>query len=914
MADFAGDPYPTGMYVRHQIQRDRARKLEVSMGEQVPGAQRTTAELASDERGANHLHENSFNTPGHFSIGKIVYSVPYSHWYRVMLEGGQACVPCCRVTDGSAAPFGTRDSAILTPNTKVLVYKHTHGTYGIIIGALPEIVPDSNFVHPDWISQGSNVGFKRERYYWELMTLCEERGGLIDFSNDRPVDGTAFGEWGRCSHTGSMTHMDPWMTMIRHDDTTGLWLFYMDRLARLCGYNMDIRNAGGEESIRNDQGEIHGFRGWTGFYWNTLGAFGPKDTPHREESDQDVQYKKPFSKYEPKHDDQMSFYRTEEYRGYCGQGFMRQVMLHPAAKKTGINRYPDKGPENSRIGVFRESIGYDGSLSVTSAHSIQFQKRLLIPIPKRTALVEDEKDGDRTSWENGDNYKFASEFGGGPKHKVSNPKANDEQPHILTAHAMIDLHAYAFNWKAIHPFVYHEKDYWTPQEKEIPPFEKLLKVPSFGTLSGKTFMERPEPKKVWVDSRYEEQEYWETTAGWSITPDGCIVIRDAYGFELKTGGGNGYLSLPGDLYLQPGRNMVVYGGDDIVLKAQKSVDVTASQNDVRIKGEVNVDILAGNNGKAGRLLLECQASGIIHQYERKKGEDVIGSGVLIKARNSQFAAMATQVYLRTGSVDGGIAAGDIVLDADKGRRDIRTISRVMNNHVEVWTNDALPSQGGKKVVHSWSAILACIPTPLECKGLMVLCDHLMMKGNIFVAGGHIFTEKSPQYYFLVGPPGEWVPKTYEAVETSLATFKENNAKLAKDFKEGIKEQFWDEGKIGNPKIQKALEFAPRTPKQQDTLDWKLPENYWQQLARLGGQQPGTWTESPIIYQGETMMPHPGKAKWAEEPTWLTLDLKYHDVGEGRDKDHGVSSVYPNDPNLESWKRKTPQGNYIVVNT
>ena len=907
---------PSGFHVRPLYVEGRARQLEVMHGH-LPGRDRTQTEFANEERQSNHLHETSLGGVGPIKYGRIVYAIPHSHSYKVAVEDGDADMICARVGGSAALPFAVRDGSVLPPNTRVLVYKHPHYTFGLILGVVPDITEDSNYVHPDWISQGSNCGFKRERYYWELLTLLADEGNVVDFSNDRPLDSTALGELSHFAHTGGGFFMDPWMTFLRQDETCGMWMFYLDRMLRICGYNLDIRTAISEQIVRNDQGEGHGFYGCNAYPWQVMGAWSPSDTPHREVDDADVQYKKPYAKYEvqPEQEDLMPFYRTEDYTGYCGQGFLRQVLLPPDGKTSGLNRYADQGPENARIGVFREQIGYDGSYALESAHSIHLCKRVLIPIPKRLRPIEDEKSGDKITFEGDSNYKFASQYGDGPAHKIGNPAAQDQYPHYLTATALTDLHAYAFNWKGLHPFVYHQGDYTVPQEDEIRPFQTLLKAPTFTKLKSAMTLERPEPIQAKVDDRYKKQDYFETTAGISITPDGCIVIRDAYGASIRSGGGNWFFSCPGDFYVQTGRNIVAYGGDDIVLRARNSVDVTAAHHDVRIKAEYNCDILAGNNGQQGRLLLESQAPSIVHHIVGKQGEDVRSSGVIIKARHSQFVAMCAEIYLRTGSSDGHIDPGDITLDADKGQRDIRTVSRMLNNNVELWVTDTFPHDDTKKIVHSRSATLAQTPTQLTIGGGVIICqDGLQMKGWIDVVKGHIQTEFAPDYNNLVptlddGPLNE----TNMNIMLVKKRYIDWNKELSLDYTQFIQQHFYTGQQVGTAIIEEKMEFAPRTPKQQDTAEWALPETYWQQLARLDHQTPGTWTEPKIIYQGAEMMPHPGKAAWTGGTGYLHLDLNYHDVSKGLDEKHDVGGKYET-PELKNWDRKKADGNYLVVNT
>jgi hypothetical protein len=546
-------------------------------------------------------------------------------------------------------------------------------------------------------------------------------------------------------------------------------------------------------------------------------------------------------------------------------------------------------------------------------------------------LIEDEKDGDGgLKWEDEQNYKHASTYGQGPDHKVADAYApgdkaggeeeegggeapkGEEECHLLGCAALSDILANAFNWKSLHPFVYHEKDYWTPQEDEIPPFETLLNPPQFSQLGESQYLSRPGPRKAWVDSRYGNQNYWETTSGVHLLPDGSVVIRDGYGSEIRMSGGHIYENASGDIHRCAGRDTVDYAGHDAIIRARESVDVTAANHDVHIKAEFNVDILAGNNGQMGRMLLENQAAGPAYDFGGKQGEDVSGSGIIMKARHSEVVALARNIYLRTGSRRGGIDQGDIVLDAAQGKQDIRTISRAMNNHCNIWVNDSFPASANKKVTHMRSAILACTPTPHEILGGVIICQNgVMQKYWTLISQGHIATEFAPLYNYLVCPLSDGpLDKVNEAIAEALSTFEYCNEKMSDDFLQGVVEMFWEYPRIGSDAQEWYCEYAPRTEKQMITEDWKFPEAYWQQLGRLSGQNLDVWKEPFIKYQGARMMPHPGFGKWAQESSYWTMDLRMHEANKGLDIPHDMDSIYT-DPALNYWGREKPQENYLV---
>jgi uncharacterized protein (DUF2345 family) len=79
----------------------------------------------------------------------------------------------------------------------------------------------------------------------------------------------------------------------------------------------------------------------------------------------------------------------------------------------------------------------------------------------------------------------------------------------------------------------------------------------------------------------------------SILPDSGIVLRGACGEEILLQGGNITLSCPSDIRVLPARSAVSLAGDDVVFRAKNSIDLTATDNDVRIKAERNLDMVGG---------------------------------------------------------------------------------------------------------------------------------------------------------------------------------------------------------------------------------------------------------------------------------------------------------------------------------
>lgn len=901
-----------------------AEELQTFITSVVSGDQRGQIELQSDEELTQYLHNRNFAKKGGHSYGKVVYSQPYTHWYRVQLDGMDGDIPCCRVTETSLEPFSVRDTSPISAGSNVLVWLPEADQVGCIVGVIPDQIEDGKLVCPDWVSQGSNVGFKREAYFHELFEHTFDDGGAIDFSNSRPMDSLSSGEWGRMTDLGGGFHLDHFMAFMRMDEMCGLFLYYMDRVTKLHGYNLDIRSAVHEMIARDDLGEAMHYSGFSPYSWEPFGILSSDSNLSGvvDKTDFDVQYRNPEARIEAANTFQRAFYRSEEYRGYLGQGFMRSVQGLPGGNipynLTGSGEGIGVEAPKSEVfpGLFREQIGLDGSYAISSAHSISITKRRSIAIPRRIVDPEDPSGDDVTA---GD-YSFASKTAG-DLHIVQSNMDKDVPENTFTAlqetMGLADFLAYAFEWKGLHPFFYHKLDFDLTNQPEV-----LMDPPNFTSLLNQSFLTPPTSSTEFIDHRYQNVEYFNTTSGIHLLPEGGVVIRGGGGEEIRMVGGSIQISCPGDVWLQPGRNVNMYCGDDLIAKANNSIDFSATNKDVRFKAEKNMEFLAANSG-VGRMLFENKASAAFHSDGTATGEDIQGSGFIFKAENSQFVTAVNELYLRTNR--------NIVMDAGKGEGDILTVSNNYFRHLNATSVDTFFVEGQKVVANNFGPFNAQIHTPLQIDGgLAILKGGLRMKGNINVLGGHIGTTLSEAFD---GKVGTFSPKTVESETKVFNDLSEDISKfkgdMTKDFKTRIEEIFYQgENAIGSESFQAAASFSWRTSQQMRTEVFSFAETYWQQLARITGSSPGVWTEKSITYINQKMMPHPGLSKWlgqqdledpvfgeSESGAWLTQDLNLNDPITGKDAARtGLTgdSTYETGAEFDRMIRNNPDGKYPVT--
>lgn len=842
---------------------------------------------------------------GTVHTGMILFTVPYLNCYAVAVAGGGSVVPCyTNEILASPEPMGPRSVGVYPPGTSVLLLLFGSGEkHGIIMGAIPSMMADGNIKMDDYVVQGSGAGFKREKYYETYVNLDDE-GGLDDFSNHRPADQTIF-DWGMQTETGLGIHLDPFLAFLRVDETCGVFLHYIDQHMVLAGYSMDWLTAAHTEQYRDDEGELSYYRGEAVYTHEALGTFTFGHTAYRENSDEDTQYDRPVGKLEPASDEQLPFHRYEEYGGYVGQGRIRSLSLPP-------EQPPPQWQLSSTLvspGVFREQISLDGEYVLSSARGITLVKRSLIPIPKRIKAENDY--GETADSSVNDNYRHSGLHGGGPEHAVGSPVLEGEDTDLLAGASVLDSHAYTFGWKNVHVFHYHTGDFAVPDEAALPPGTNQATL-DFNAMAEAMWMPRPDPTSLDVDPRYGKVDYYAAMSMLKLLPDGTVVLQGGYGEEIRFERGNIRLSCPGHVMLEPGKSLVALAGNDVVIRANHSVDLTANRNDIRVKAEKNLHMLSGNGGVGGTLL-ENRSVGFNQDYAAQ-GEDIKSAGIMFKVPESLFGVVAGEIYLGTGAVgsSGQPTSGDIVLDAARGKNNIRMHASSISRFLRGRGASDIFLQGDQI-----SSITESRPGSFLVDGQFGATGSALIGGSglfgrdVQVATGHFASQ-------VGGPVGRLrspglIRAQIENIATRLDTA---GGEALTDFSVALDDKYYQPGKVGNEDQQILISFGMRTDEQYGTTDFRLPVNHWQTLAEGFGSGGSAWAENPIKYQNAVaQMPWPGKAKWQDEETLLTLPVEsfnQYDLVNGREKPRFEQDSTWTSPKLGPFVKKKPQEGYKVI--
>ena len=311
-----------------------------------------------------------------------------------------------------------------------------------------------------------------------------------------------------------------------------------------------------------------------------------------------------------------------------------------------------------------------------------------------------------------------------------------------------------------------------------------------------------------------------------------------------------------------GRSTIALSGDDIVLRAKNSVDVTATDNDVRIKAERNLDLVGGVSGR-GRTLVENQATGrpINQDVYSLEGEAINGRGVVLKADTSMVAAYGRDVYLRS------LERGTILLDASEGEGSIRAASRVTRLLSKSGTEIGIGEPGQVTGLLSMGSSSIAIQGSMEIHGGVLIKEYCLADRGCNMMEMENFTRP-------IRETGETRP---QLMDERIERFDEGTGKW-------LEEYYWAENQTGHKDTINNYMFSYRTPDQCGASRYSFEEPYWMELY---GEQAcaslATWNEPVYVYQDVTnQQPWPGYSAWSEEESLKKADLLYYDSAQGVD--------------------------------
>lgn len=853
-------------------------------------------------------HQFEFGVTGpRLEFGILVDVVPGAYCYRVSL-GTKSFIYCSPGSaDSGFGMAGVRPSHTLPLLSRVFIVRDPETpSIGTIVAVEPHWSVHNGNQPGDgvWPFTRSGLGVEAAHQYPFQASAAAGGSGVVnlagvegaDLSAGRPYDTTSVGEWGRQTETGLGIHVDPFCAYLRVDEATGVFAFYDDQLLRVAGVNYQFVSSVTEDEQLDDAGELYGYRRRCVYAWEPYGLWrynqvtpGWSDATvvnHGLAAGQGTRLTDPtaaisgsgYAVREPEQVGQLSAARVHDWYGYLGQGGhsltaapLQLEWAYPAiaesARGAAVGTESPSGAPSGRLtvdgaqgpttqplavpanayggpdqpGVIEEHKSLAGRWTLRTTRGVLIAKRPSMPTPRPIRQPADPA-GDRAG-----NYESGGIEDNGVTHKV---KA-DPTPTVDAGRRMCllpDAIAYLFNWENLHPFAYHERDWFVAPEGEAGTAFVNQVPPDYTTLDTLDALGAPPPVFLDVDHRYGLTEVYENESVFAMLDDGSIVIRDGWGSEIRMGGGHIELRTAGDVRLHSGRDVMVWGGYDVVLKAHNSVDVTAAQGDVRTKAERNSHHLAGNSG-CGGFLFESKAECASHLYD-DPGQDAISSGFVVRCPESTVDVVAADIRL---SLDANAPAESrIILDAGDDKS-VYVLGQQVTTRVRADGGIVHVFGGLDDVarVDEFTADQAFFGGNAAVSGKMFVGDCLTVDGWV-ASSVHFASSNSASYSGKVGASAGLAA----AVSTAASAADSRVSYLTDTYGPAF-----DEQTLLPPKADEA-EFTCRTPGQYLSESFTFWRSHWEAIADADDQTLTAWVEPEVTgtVSSTVTRPFPG-TRW-----------------------------------------------------
>jgi hypothetical protein len=258
--------------------------------------------------------------------------------------------------------------------------------------------------------------------------------------------------------------------------------------------------------------------------------------------------------YELKQDERMkSVERFKMFLGSVGD-FLNLFLVRPNPKAPRVlNGDVDEG--TTETGLWNMHVGTDGGMHLRSVKEVFIEKSNWIRVPVRQRAPDDPEGDDAQKLDYTPKKPF--EFD-----KTFSYKGNP----FAYALQIRDYIAYVNEQENYQNFKSHEKDFFVSSD-----VDKEENVDKFTKLDQETTS--------------TVNQYKLKTSGIYIMPNGGITIRDAWNSSIVMEGGNVYIQPAKDLVMQPLRHSVVKAGGSINMSCKYHLDLSSSDEGLRIKTE-----------------------------------------------------------------------------------------------------------------------------------------------------------------------------------------------------------------------------------------------------------------------------------------------------------------------------------------
>lgn len=314
-------------------------------------------------------------------------------------------------------------------------------------------------------------------------------------------------------------------------------------------------------------------------------------------------------------------------------------------------------PETVPVGMVRVRKTYDGRHETRAAGGIDHVKSLFIPVPEQTKPHDAEAFDAIPEAEEAYERRSAVDLGGAFSPFSAVEEANEvDEDEAKNRNSIV--RARSDHWRSM------TREQLAEQYPDLEVEDAPRKLDLMD--SDASFYEEPPSVEIEDPVTLLQRKVYALESIIRQQPDGTVVISDGHGSEIRMFRGRISISPAADLELRPGRDCIELVPRRKVVNAGEEVQIVSNEGKVRVKAETDVDVLAGNSGNLGRILLETRTPELT---------DTEKTGIHIKTQATLFMT-GHDVYMGLnppGDVDedlGGFArenAGTIAIDARLGK-------------------------------------------------------------------------------------------------------------------------------------------------------------------------------------------------------------------------------------------------------
>jgi hypothetical protein len=579
--------------------------------------------------------------------GVVIRAGIGSYDCEVRIGGAQSgtTIVCQTLAPVLSDLYGVSQACMPVPGSTVLVYAATAGltrtkvARGIILGVIPENgvgvggangAPGVSKFADTEFPEGGAAQFTESGY----AAIATDKGYPYhdDYQCGRPHD-VVPGEYAMLSHSGAGLVIGALSTSIKGSEAASVRCSALDDQVRVTSGHFRHISAAGSEEIFDDGGFISVESAVSLYQPERLGvkSFGTKAFDWRGGSLTSL--KEQSSGIEQLKPTQTAKKRLYRYSGYLGD-VVNVFVANPDPDKD----VEDMDSESDDQGLMHYHVDSSGRFTMRSAGGIMLERYDRIPVPKRRHYAWDPQGDAAESSQPSEKKGF---------------ELDDKYPMGIGL-SLADMAAW-WDHLSYARFRQFDKDFTLREQKDL---------------------KAPDNDYDTIGKGEEEYEKYDTRHSYiGLTPDGGIVLRDAWGSEIVMADGRITFNAAGNIEVRSGSSVVIMGGHDVIAKAHDSVDVSATEKDVRVKAQGNMQLVSVDRG----VLIQSKAkSDASESAWDKAGEELQSAGVVIKADEAAVAVLGKRTEMQgVNSVsiasfkDGGpsgnvIISGQSVVTTAKG--------------------------------------------------------------------------------------------------------------------------------------------------------------------------------------------------------------------------------------------------------